>query len=76
MSLEDFSCHCTGKDAETHGDQVMCPVFHRGTGSIFPPDSLLNKLIKGNLIKGTGKCVCGFLYGFLMVVRERAKLQT
>lgn len=54
----------------------MCPIFQKGTGSIFPPDSLLNKLIEGNLIKGIGKCVCGFLYGFLMVVRERAKLQT
>ena len=67
-----FYCHCIGKGAEAQGDQVMCPVFHRKpvvTGNKFPPSSLVDKLMKGNLIKGVGHSGCGSFYGFMMSVR-------
>lgn len=53
-----------GKGTKTHRDQVMCTEFHRVTSNIFPPDCLLNKLIKGNLIKELRKCVCSFCMDF------------
>lgn len=47
----------------------MCPIFHRKhmvTGNIFPPGSLISKLVKGDLIKEIGRYVSGLFYGFVM----------
>lgn len=59
---------------------MRCPIFHRKlviTGNIFPPGSLINTLMKGDLIKGTGHSVSHLFYGFMMgCERDRTKLQT